>query len=63
MVKGPMRTEHIQSNHNSSNTDGAFTMAISNSFFSPYKILSIVQENTYLGKFSNFIIKLYVECN
>ena len=37
-------------------------MAHSNSFLSPYEILPIVQENTYLRKFSYFIIKLYVEC-
>ena len=37
-------------------------MAHSNSLLSPYEILSIVQENKYLRKFSYFIIKLYVEC-
>ena len=30
---------NIQSNLNSSNTDGSFTMANSNSFLSPYQIL------------------------
>ena len=31
----------IQSNLNSSNTDGSFTMAYSNSFLSPYEVLRI----------------------
>ena len=38
-----------------SNTDGSFTMANSNSFLSPY-------ENKYVGKFSYFIVILYVVC-
>ena len=46
----------------SSNTDGSFTMANSNSFLSPYEILPTAQENKYLGKFSHFITKLYVVC-
>ena len=50
----------IQSNIDSSNTDGTFTMANSNSFLSPYEILPIVQENKYLRKFSYLIVKLYV---
>ena len=37
-----------------------FTMANSNSFLSPYEILSIAQENKYLGKLSYFIMTLYV---
>ena len=37
-------------------------MAHSNSLLSPYEILPIVQENKFLRKVSNFIIKLYVEC-
>ena len=37
-----------------------FTMANSNSFLSPYEVLPIVQEYKYLGKFSYFIVKLYV---
>ena len=45
-----------------SNTDGSFTMANSNWFLSPYKILPIAQENKYLRKFSYFIVKLYVVC-
>ena len=53
---------YIQSNLNSSNTDGSFTMANSNSFLSPYEILPIAQENKYLGKFLYFIMKLYVVC-
>ena len=51
----------IQSNFNSSNTDGSFAMANSNPVLSPYKILRIGQENKYLGKFLCFIKKLYVE--
>ena len=43
------------------NTDGSFTMAYSNSFLSPYEILPIAQENKYIGKFSHFIMILYVE--
>ena len=31
---------YIQSNLDSSNTDGSFTMANSNSFLSPYKVLA-----------------------
>ena len=38
----------IQDNLNGSNTDGSFTVDDSNSFFSPYKILPIAQENKYL---------------
>ena len=52
----------IQSNLNSSNTDGWFTMANSNSFLSPYEILPLAQGNKYLAKFSYFIMKLYVVC-
>ena len=52
----------MQSNLNSSNTDGSFTMANSNSFLSPYVILPLAQENKYLGKFCFFIMKLYVVC-
>ena len=52
----------IQSNLNSSNTDGSFTMANSNSFLSPYENLPITQERKYLGKFSYFIMKSYVVC-
>ena len=52
----------LQSNLNSSNIDGSFTMANSNSFLSPYEILPLAQENKYLGKFSYFVNKLYVVC-
>ena len=52
----------IQSNLNSSNTDGSFTMADSILFLSPYKILPITPENKYLRKFSYLIAKLYVVC-
>ena len=41
-------------NLNGSNTDGSFTVDDSNSFFSPYKILPIAQENKYLGIFFLF---------
>ena len=51
-----------QSNLNSSNTDGSFTMANSNSFLSLYEILSIDQENKCLRKLSYFIMKLYIVC-
>ena len=44
------------------NMGGCFMMADSNSFLSPYKILQIAQRNKYLGKFSYFIMKLYVVC-
>ena len=57
--------QYLQLNLNSSNTDGSFTMADSNSFLSPYKILPITQEKKHLGisvKFSDFILKLYVVC-
>ena len=48
---------------NGSNPDGSFTLDDSNSFFSPYKIFSIAQENKYLGIFfSYFIMELYVVC-
>ena len=38
----------IQNNLNGSNTGGSFTVDDSNSFFSPYKILPIAQDNKYL---------------
>ena len=38
---------YVQSNLNSLNTDGSFTMANSNSFLCPYEILLIAQENKY----------------
>ena len=47
----------IQLNLNNSNADGLFTMAHSNLFLSPYKILPIAPENKYLRKFSHFIMK------
>ena len=52
----------LQSNLNSSNTDGSFTMANSNSFLSPYEILPTDQENKYLRKLPYFIMKLFVVC-
>ena len=56
-----MNIFYIQYNLNGSNTDGSFTVDDSNSFFSPYKILPIAQENKYLGIFY-FIMELYVVC-
>ena len=53
---------YIQSNLNSSNTNGSFTMANSNSFLSLYEIPPIDQENKHLRKLSYFIMKLYVVC-
>ena len=44
----------IQSNLDSSNTDGSFTMANSNSFLSPCEILKIALKNKYLGEFSYY---------
>ena len=52
---------HVQSNLNSSNTDGSFTMANSNLVLSPYQIL-LDQENKYLRNLSYFIMKSYVMC-
>ena len=53
----------IQYNLNGSNPDGSSTVDDSSSFFSPYKILQIAQENKYLGiLFSYFIMELYVVC-
>ena len=52
----------LQYNLNGSNMDGSFTADDSNSFFNPYKILPIAQENKYLGIFSYFIMELYVVC-
>ena len=49
----------LQYNLNGSNMDGSFTVDDSNSFFSPYKILPIAQENKYLGIFSYFILLIF----
>ena len=38
-------------NLNDSNTDDSLSMANSNSFFSPYDIITTAQENKYLGIF------------
>ena len=54
------RRSKLQCNLNGSNTDGSFTEDDSNSFFSPYKILPVAQENKYLGICSYFIMELYV---
>ena len=52
----------MQSKLNTSNTDGSFTKADSNSVLSPYEILLIALEHKYLRKFSYFIMELYVVC-
>ena len=41
---------------NSSNADGSFTMADSNSFLNPQEILPKAQENKYLGIFQLFFL-------
>ena len=43
--------KEIQYNLNGLNMDGSFTVDDLNSFFSPYKLLPIAQENKYLGIF------------
>ena len=53
---------YVQSDPDSSDTDGSFTKANSNSFLSQYEILSIARENKYLGKSFDFIMNLYVVC-
>ena len=63
MLPSGSKANLLQYNLNGSNPDGSFTMDDSNSFFSPYKILPIAQENKYLGiLFSYFIMELYVVC-
>ena len=44
----------LQSNLISSNTDGSFTMADSNSFLSPYAIHPIAQENLTFRNISSW---------
>ena len=51
MRKKTTKTEHIQSNLNSSNTNGLFTMANSNSFLSPFEILPMLKKTNVLGNF------------
>ena len=58
-----LRVNTVHSNLDSWNTDGSFTMAISRFVLSPYEILPIAQDKKYSGKFSYFIMKLYVVCN
>ena len=53
---------HLQSYLNTSNTDGSFTMANSDSFLSPHGILPMAKEKKYFSNFSYFIMKLYVVC-
>ena len=60
LIQHKIQMAYIQSNFNGSNTDGSFTMAYSNSFLSPYGIFPIAQDNKYCGKFSHFIMRLYV---
>ena len=52
----------IQYNLNGSNLDGSFTVDDSNSFFSPYKILLVAQENKYLGIFFSFLFYHGIVC-
>ena len=61
-IRKKKKTNFLQYNLNGSNPDGSFTVDDSNSFFSPYKILPIAQENKYLEIFSYFIMELYVVC-
>ena len=52
----------LQSNLNSSNTNGSFNMANSNSFLSPYEIFPLAQEKQIFREISYFIMKLFVVC-
>ena len=61
-VRFPECVALLHYNLNGSNPDGSFILDDSNSFFSPYKILPIAQENKYLGILSYFIMELYVVC-
>ena len=49
-----------QSNLNNSNSDDSFTKSHSNLFFESLQNISIALENTFLRKFSDFAMKLYV---
>ena len=62
MENNTLTITDIQYNLNGSNTDGSFTVDDSNSFFSPYNILPIGQDNKYVRIFSYFIMELYVVC-
>ena len=66
VLKGTTVKGEILLNLNSSNTNGSFTVANSNSFLSPYENLRLAQENKYLGTFNifrtYFIMNLYVVC-
>ena len=53
---------YIQSNLDSSNLDGSFTMANLHLHLNPNEILSIAEENKYFGNFYHFIMELYVVC-
>ena len=53
--------EMLQSNLNSSNTDGSFTMANPNTFFESVRN-SADSSRKQIRKFSYFIKKLYVVC-
>ena len=52
----------MQSNLNSSNTDGSFTMADSNSLFSPNEILPIAREDKNKNKEIFFFSYIIVCC-
>ena len=52
----------IQYNLNGSNPNGSFTQDDSYSFFSPYKILPIAQENKYIGFFLFFLSYYGIVC-
>ena len=54
-----MIMNEVQSNLNSLNTDGLFTMANSNLILNPHEILPIAQENEYLG---NFLVNHKIVC-
>ena len=53
---------YLQSNLNSSNTDGSFTMANSNSFFESLRNSSDSLRKQIFTDFSYYIMKLYVVC-
>ena len=50
----------LQSNLNSTNNDGSFTMSNSNSFLSPYEILLIAEESKCFGKFSFLFLRNFM---
>ena len=56
-----MSYNSIQYNLNGSNPDGSFTVDDSNSFFSPYKILPVAQENKYILRYF-FLFYHWIVC-